>query len=690
MKKLMISTAALALLAGCEQLPSTMPQSETETAQIETSARIGDWGFDIEGMDVSYAPGDDFFQYSNGTWLNEAEIPADRSNYGMFTALAIEAEAQIKDIILDLTAMNADQGTVEQKVGDLYGSWMDTETIENLGITPIQTYLDEIAQAETHEDIRSLFATIHHQAPFGVGIIPDLADPTRYTVFIGQGGLGMPDRDYYLDLENDAYARYRDAYLAFVEQMFDLAGIEGGAEKAEAIMALETRLAEIHWTREDNRDISKINNPMTMEQLNDLAPQMDFPGGLMQLGLDGVATYLVAQPSAIEATDSIFEETSVDLWKDYMTFHFIQSNAGRLPEAFDQANFDFFGTTLNGTEEQRPRDRRGVNLVGGQLGEAVGQVYVERHFPASSKEAMEGLVANLVETFEGRLNNLVWMDDETRANALRKLSTFEPRIGYPDEWTDYSALDIEAGDLFGNMVRLNEFNWNRQVEDLAGPVDRAQWPYPPQTINASYNPLMNQITFPAGILQAPFFDPNADPAVNYGGIGAVIGHEIGHGFDDQGRRFDHDGSVNDWWSEDTNAQFEERSGRLGAQYDTYSPVEGMTVNGQFTMGENIGDLGGLQMAYSAYHNYLDACCDGEAPVIDGFTGDQRFYLAWGQVWRRLYREDNLINRLTNDPHSPSQYRVNGVVRNHDAWYEAFDISEDNALYLPPEERVKIW
>jgi len=691
MKKLLLSSAALLLLAGCDQLQSTSEPATIEHTQMAESASIGEWGFDIEGMDQSVQPGDDFFRYANGTWLDSTEIPADRSNWGMFTVLAVEAEEQVQEIILDLAATNPEAGSIEQKVGDLYASWMDTETVEQLGLAPAQPYLDEIAAAETHEDIRSLFATINHQSPFGVGIIPDPADTTRYTVFVGQGGLGLPDREYYLDLENEAYARYREAYVAFIEEMFTLAGIDGGAEKAEAIMALETRIAEVHWTQERSRNIQEIYNPMPMEQLAALAPSLDFPGGMAQLGLDSVATYLVAQPSAIEGAGAIFDETSVDVWKDYMTFHYLQANSNALPAAFDEANFNFFSRTLNGIEEQRPRDRRGVLLVGNQLGEAVGQVYVERHFPASSKDAMEGLVDNLTTAFAGRLENLDWMDDETRANALQKLSTFEPRIGYPDEWQDYSALDIEADDLFGNMVRINEFQWNEQVADLAGPVDRNAWPYPPQTVNASYNPLMNQITFPAGILQAPFFDPAADPAINYGAIGAVIGHEIGHGFDDQGRRFDYDGSIRDWWSEETNARFEERADRLGAQYDSYSPIEGMFVNGEFTMGENIGDLGGLQMAYTAYQNYVaEHYENGEAPVIDGFTGDQRFFLAWAQVWRRLYREDNLVARLSTDPHSPSQYRTNGVVRNLDAWYEAFGITEDHALYLPPEERVKIW
>ena len=689
MKKLLLSTAVLALVAACGQSETSGGSAPDTVAQHAPTghAEIGDWGFDLTGMDTEVIPGNDFYQYANGTWLATTEIPSDLSNYGMFTELALEAEVQVQDIITDLAAENAAAGTIEQKVGDLYGSWMDTDTIEQRGLAPAQPYLDEIATAETHADIARLFATIHHQAPFGIGIIPDPADTTRYTVFVGQGGLGLPDRDYYLEDEN---ARYRDAYRDYIAEVFALAGIEDGEARADAILSLETRLAEVHWTQADSRDINRIYNPMPLDQLAALAPQFDFTNGMAQLGVDSVATYLVAQPSAIESSGVIFEETPVDVWKDYMTFHFLRTNAGQLPAAFDQANFRMYGLTLNGTPEQRPRDRRGVNLVGGQLGEAVGQVYVERHFPPSSKQAMEGLVANLTASLHSRIEALDWMDDETRAEALTKLSTFEPRIGYPDEWTDYSDLDIQADDIFGNVMRIREFDWNQQVDDLAGPVDRGEWPYPPQTVNASYNPLMNQITFPAGILQPPFFDPNADAAVNYGGIGAVIGHEIGHGFDDQGRRFDENGAIRDWWTEETNARFEERADRLGAQYSGYSPVEGRFVNGELTMGENIGDLGGLQMAYSAYHRYLDECCGGEAPVLDGLTGDQRFFLAWAQVWRRLYREDNLIQRLTTDPHSPSQYRTNGIVRNMDAWYDAFGVTEDNDLYLPPEERVSIW
>jgi endothelin-converting enzyme/putative endopeptidase len=688
--KLIIGVAALALVAACQpghQAADTHGAGHGDVTVAE--ATIGDWGFDTTGMDTNFAPGDDFYRYANGAWLDRTEIPSDRSNYGMFTELTIGAEEDVQAIILDLAAQGGEQGSVEQKVGDLYGAWMDVDTINSIGLSAAQTHLDEIAAAQTHEDVAALFATIHYQSPFGAGIIPDPADTTRYTVFVGQAGLGLPDRDYYLN-EADRFAEYRAGYEAYIAQVFDLAGMEGGAEKAAGIMALETAIAEVHWTQERSRNIQEIYNMMTLEELDALAPEINFRSGMAQLGLDSVSAYLVAQPSAIQGAGTIFAATPVDVWRDYMTFHFIRSNASALGSDFDSASFEFYGRTRNGTQEQRPRDRRGVQLVGGQLGEAVGQVYVDRHFPPESKAQMEALVGNLTAAFEERLNNLEWMDEATREQALLKLSTFEPRIGYTDEWTDYSDLDIRAGDHFGNIMRLNEFGWNQQLDDLGGPVDRAAWPYPPQTVNASYNPLMNQITFPAGILQAPFFDPNADEAINYGAIGAVIGHEIGHGFDDQGRRFDQAGRIRDWWTEETNTRFETRSGALGAQYDQYEALPGEFVNGTFTMDENIGDLGGLQMAYSAYQRHLDDCCGGEAEVIDGFTGDQRFFLAWAQVWRRLYREDNLRSRLTTDPHSPSEYRTNGVVRNLDAWYEAFNVGEDSALYLPPEERVRIW
>ena len=525
---------------------------------------------------------------------------------------------------------------------------------------------------------------------YSVGILPDPADPTVYAISASQSGLGMPNRDYYLD-ESERFAEYRQAYRDYIVRIHELAGIEEAEEKADAIIAFETAIAEAHWTRERSREISETYNVLTIEEYAALAPSLYLSEGLESRGIGGTDKIIVSQPSAIEAAGELFSGTDLDTIKDYMSFHFLSDRASSLPREFDQAHFEFFSRTLSGTEEQRERDRRGTQLVGRSLGHAIGQEYVARHFPPSSREQMEELVDNLLIGFRGRLENLEWMDDETRAEALAKLSTFDTRIGYPEIWDSFDDLEIDDGDLFGNRMRLAEHQWNEQLLRFPEPVDRRRWFWPPQIVNASYSPLMNQITFPAGILQAPFFDPEADPAMNYGAIGAVIGHEIGHGFDDQGRRFDSEGRIRDWWTEETDALFDEASGRLADQFSQFCPIDELCVNGRLALGENIGDLGGMQMAYTAYRNYVaQTYPDGEAPVIDGFTGDQRFFLAWAQVWRTLYRDDALRAQLVNGPHSPGMYRVNGVVRNLDAWYEAFDVTEDHELYLPPEERVSIW
>ena len=689
---ILLSAASVIALTACSAAneavgaePTAEPAANTEAGQPS----IGAFGFDLAGMDRSVEPGDDFFEFANGAWLDAAEIPADRSNYGMFTKLAIEAEDHVAAIIADAAAEGGEPGSNFQLVGDLYASWMDADAIDASGVEPARPYLDRIEAAESFEDMVELFATVHYASPWGLGVVPDPAETSRYTLFLGQSGLGLPDRDYYFN-EDEASQRYRDAYVDYIEQVFTLSGIEDGAAKAQAIMDLETRLAEVHWEQERTREITEIYNEYTLEGLQALAPEFNWAASLDNLGLAGRDHFVVTTPSAIAEAGQIFSSADLDTLKAWMTFHFLSDRASWLSSDLDQASFDFFSRTLNGVEEQRARDKRGVDLIGGALGHAIGQIYVDRHFPASSKETMEGLVADLQTAFRARLETLAWMDDETRAQALEKLSTFEPRIGYPEVWDDYSGLEISADDYFANRMAMAEFNWDEELEDLAEGVDRREWSWPPQIVNASYNPLLNQITFPAGILQAPFFDPNADMAINFGGIGAVIGHEIGHGFDDQGRRFDAQGRIRDWWTEETNARFVERSDALVAQYDEYEPLEGYTVNGRFTLGENIGDLGGLEMSYAAWRDYVDAHYGGEAPVIDGLTGDQRFFLGWAQVWRRLYREDNLISRLSTDPHSPSEFRVNGVVRNMDAWYAAFDVSEDDALYLPPEQRVSIW
>jgi len=706
MPRQLLATAVLAaLLAGCgqesespataasEAAPETSAPEETSTstavAASDAGAEIGDWGVDLSVRDESVDPGDDFNRYASGQWLDRFEIPADLSSYGVFLKLALEAEEDVKAIVEDLAAQEPPPGSLGQKVGDFYAAWMDTSRLDQLGATPLAPYLEEIAAIEDRAGVNRFFASLHGTAPFSVGIIPDPADTTRYIAFVTQDGLGMPNRDYYLK-DEERFAQYRAAYTTYIDTVLTLAGLPDGEAKAEAILDLETKLAEVHWTPEESRDISKIYNPMPPAQVAELAPEFDWSVIFDELGLGDVDTFVVAQTTAIEAAGDLFADTALSTWKDYLQFHFIRNHARYLSTEFDQAHYAFYSQTLSGTEEQRERWKRGVQEINGGMGEAVGQIYVERHFPPEYKAQMEDLVANLTAAFAERLQRNEWMDEETREQALLKLSTFEPRIGYTEKWTDYSDLAIEKGRLLDNAVAVAEFQWQQQVDRLGGPVDREIWPYPPQTVNASYSPLLNQITFPAGILQPPFFDPKADPAVNYGAIGAVIGHEIGHGFDDQGRRFDEQGRIRDWWTATADAQFGERTEMLGAQYAQYEPIEGLNLNPGLTMGENIGDLGGVQMAYAAYRRYLDNCCDGEAEVIDGLTGDQRFFLSWAQVWRSLRREDSMRQRVLTGPHSPAQYRVNGVVRNVDAWYEAFDVQPGDDLYLPEDQRVRIW
>ena len=680
--KLRAGAAGLALLAAGALGACT-------TTPAEPKAQLGAWGVELDQRDLSVKPGDDFADYANGTWFANTKIPADLSRYGMFDELRLGSESDIRVIVEELAATDAEPGSLEQKVGDYYASWMDVETLDGLGVGPLEPHLEKILAITSRSQLVDAYASLHGNAPFGAGIIPDPADTTRYIAFVGQSGLGMPDRDYYLK-DDEKFVQYRDAYDTYVTSLLTLAGFENAESRADAVIALEAKLAEAHWSAEDSRDIQKIYNPMTAAQLSETAPAFDWTVYFDQLGLSSVDTFVVAQPSAIAEAGELFDATPLDVVKDYLAFHLISNNVSRLSSDFDEASFEFFGKTLRGAEEQRERWKRGVQIVNGGIGEAVGQIYVDRHFPPDHKAQMQTLVDNLIAALEERLQNNDWMDDETREQALLKLSTFEPKIGFTEKWIDYTPLEIAPGALLENSFAVREFQWNEQLKRLGGPVDRKLWPYPPQTVNASYNPLLNQITFPAGILQPPFFDPYADAAVNYGAIGAVIGHEIGHGFDDQGRRFDEKGRIRDWWTQTANDRFQAKTAVLGAQYDSYEPVEGLHINGRLTMGENIGDLGGLQMGYAAYQRHLAACCNGEAPVIDGLTGDQRFFLGWAQIWRAKAREDEIRRRLVTDPHSPPKYRINGIVRNIDAWYDAFGVTEDDDLYLAPEDRVSIW
>ncbi len=711
----LLTGTGLVLIGACSSGPQTTDDDEApvaeETAEDETQVdmdepslavddseetdagegpRFGTFGFDLEGMDRDVVPGDDFYGYANGVWDQTAEIPSDRARYGVFDMLGLEAEEQVNELVVEAQEAGGEPGSNPQLIGDLYTSWMDKEAIDATGLAPAEPYLEEIASIENHDEAAGLMAQIAYPSLVRMGILPDPADPSAHAVRVAQSGLGMPTRDYYLD-DSERFEQYREAYRDYIVKIHDLAGIDGGAAKAEAIINLESQIAEAHWTRERSREIEETYNVMSIDEFDALAPSLHLADAIETRKLEGVDELIVSQPSAIEEIGQIFSDSGLDTIVAYMAFHFLSDRASWISSEFDRARFDFYSATLAGTEEQRERHKRGARLVSRHLGHAVGQEYVDRHFSEDALEQMEELVENLLVGFHGRLQRLEWMDDDTRAEALEKLSTFEPRIGYPDEWNTFDDLEISADDYFGNRMRIAEHDWQERVDRYPEPVDRQRWHWPPQVVNASYNPVMNQITFPAGILQAPFFDPDADPAINYGAIGAVIGHEIGHGFDDQGRRFDATGRIRDWWTEETDTLFEEASGRLVDQYSEFCPIDDLCINGRLALGENIGDLGGMQMAYIAYRNHVEQTYpDGEAPVIDGFTGDQRFFLSWAQVWRSLYRDDALRAQLVNGPHSPGMYRVNGVVRNLDAWYEAFDVTEDHELYLPPEERVSIW
>jgi endothelin-converting enzyme/putative endopeptidase len=686
MAKARIALISALLLAGTAPLvaqPGGAPAAKAPAPRPPAASRFGRWGVDLTARDMAVKPGDDFFRYANGAWFAANPIPADRQAWGVGTVLSEDVEAQLRAIV---ETANRGSDPVSRQVAAMYASWMDEAGIEARGAAVLTPYLGRIAAVRSRDDLVTLFATPGYPAPIGVGITPNPADPTRYVAGTAQGGLGMPNRDYYLR-EGAQFDTYRAAYRTYVTTMLRLAGIADPQAKADSIIALERRIAEAHWTPERSRDVTQSINPMTPAQLAELAPQFNWPLLLRTQGLGDVQTMIVRQTTAIQAEGRLLDEVPLETWKDYMTFHFIRSYAQYLPRAFDQANFDFYSRALRGVEQQRDRWKRGLGVLDGTLGEAVGEIYIRRHFPESSRRQMTELVGDLRVALGERLRANAWMDEATRTAALAKLDAFDPRIGNPVRFIDYSSIRVDPADLLGNMIRSAEFQQRLALSRLPNPVDRSLWAMTPQTINAYYSPLSNQITFPAAILQPPFFNPTADPAVNYGAIGAVIGHEIGHGFDDNGRRFDPQGRLRDWWSAESATRFTELTRRLGAQYGAYQSA-GQNLNGALTMGENIGDLGGLEMAYAAYQRYQQR--HGRARVIGGLTGDQRFFLAYAQAWRNNVREGALRQQVLTDPHSPPEWRVNGVVRNVDAWYRAFNIRPGDRLYLPPEQRVHIW
>jgi putative endopeptidase len=684
MRLALVFGAAL-VLAGCGD-QAAMPSEQAATPPASPRAAMGTFGIDLTAMDTAVKPGDDFYRYVNGAWVSTFTMPADKARYGVFDALRDKSEVDVRSLLDELAATPAAAGSVQQKVADLYRSWMDEAAIEARGIDPLKPDLDAIAAARTKTDVVRLMGNIDYAGPVGLYISPDPADPTRYVVNVTQSGLGMPVRDYYLN-EGDRFDAYRAAYRAYVTKIFELIGDENPGASAAAVVALETELATVHWSPERQRDVQATNNPVDRAGLAAMIPAMEWDAFLPVGGLRNVQNFVVNETTALRDGAALLDTQPVEVWQKYLAFHLASDHASNLPKAFDDASFDFYRRTLAGVEVQRDRWKRGVQLLDNLIGEGVGEVYVAKFFPPEYKAQMDELVANLVTAMRQRIGELQWMDDATRTEALKKLATFEPRVGYPVKWRDYSAYAVEPGRLLENVRNGRRFEWNREVARLDEPVDRDEWGMNPQTVNAYYNPLVNQITFPAAILQPPFFDPYADPAVNYGAIGAVIGHEIGHGYDDQGREFDETGRIRNWWTPETNERFNAAIARFAEQYNAFCPLEGACVNGNFTMGENIGDLGGLEMAYTAYKLSLNG---REAPVIDGFTGDQRFFMAHAQVWRSIQREDALRNQLLTDPHAPAAARGSIPERNMDAWYAAFNVREGDAQYIAPENRVRIW
>jgi putative endopeptidase len=676
-----------ATIAAClftlSALAADTPKSDLD------SPHYGDWGFDLHAMDRSVKPGDDFYTYADGNGVKAMEIPSDRTRFGNFDVLSELSEKRVHAILEDAAASKAPAGSDQAKIGALYKAFMDETRVEAVGDAPLQKDLEAVRDAKSRGNIVALMGVAHrsvYASIFGGFIGQDAKSPDRYAYQMGTGGLGLPDRDYYLS-DSPHFKELRAKYVDYITTLLTLAKWPDPKASAGAVMAFETRLAEASWTRIQRRDRDKTYNPMSPAELATYAPGFDWSLYFAEAKVPGLDRVILQDNTAFPAKARIFAEAPVDTLKAWEAFHTIDDVAPILNKAYVDAHFEFRSKTLAGQPEQQARWKRAVELIDAALGEAVGREYVKRYFPPSAKAQMIELVANIKLALRQRIENLPWMSPETKQKALAKLDQVGVKIAYPDTWRDYSKLRISATDLYGDAVREQTFQWNRLVARYHKPVDHAEWSMTPQTVNARYSASLNDILFPAAILQPPFFDPKADPAINYGGIGGVIGHEISHGFDDQGRKSDGAGRLTDWWTEEDAAKFKARTDKLGKQYDADFPIPGEHIQGQLTMGENIGDMGGINLALDAYHASLHG---KPAPVIDGFTGDQRVFLGWAQVWKEKIRDEALIQRLHTDPHSPATARVNEVVRNVDAWYAAFDVKPGDKLYLAPDDRVHIW
>ncbi|MDG1255774.1 MAG: M13 family metallopeptidase [Glaciecola sp.] len=691
MKKTTIATlvAASFILGGCTgQAPTTTTSTVVEA--VAAKAELGSFGVELSARNLEIKPGDDFFMYASGNWYDNYELPADKTRFGAFSKLAERSNDEVKAIIEDLAAKENLSGT-EKLVADYYNAYMDTDTLDALGITPLQATLTDIANIA---DVAGLTKTFGEAwltgttTPIWGGMWTNPKDPNQYQLHVGVSGIGLPDRDYYL-LDTERFVNIRNEYQNHIAQMLAFAGVhEADAQsQAAAILALETKIAEIQWPREKRRDRDLALNQFERDAFEAEYAGFDWDTFFASSGF-AIPTLNVRQPEPVKAAIDLINSEDLATWKAYLTYHTISNNASMLSQDIYTTNFAFFGTVLNGQKEPRPRWKRAISAMSGteSLGFAIGEIYTERYFPESSKAQMAELVENLRTALGQRIDGLDWMGAETKVNAKAKLAAFRPKIGYPDQGIDFAGLDIKGDDLLGNVKTLRKFFQAKDVAVEMEPTDRERWGMTPQQVNAYYNSSFNEIVFPAAILQPPFFDPNADAAVNYGGIGAVIGHEMGHGFDDQGSKSDAEGVQRNWWTDEDRAAFDAKAEKLAAQYSAYEPIEGNFVNGKNSLGENIGDVGGLAMAYHAYQLSLDG---KEAPIIDGTTGDQRFFLAWAQVWKEKRTEESMLNQLRGGTHAPGRYRALAP-RNHDAWYAAFDVKPGDALYLAPEDRVRIW
>ncbi|MEV7604404.1 M13-type metalloendopeptidase [Paenarthrobacter sp. NPDC089322] len=646
-------------------------------------------GITLSNIDHSVRPQDDLYQHVNGAWLNSTTIPDDRPLEGTFTALRDEAELAVKAIIEEAANKGAAATGVEQKVGGLYASFMDEAAAEAKGLDPVRARLQEIRSVGSTQDLAELMGRLFRcdvSGLFSIYPAPDAGNPERILLYIGQGGLGLPDESYYRE---EKFEPIVEAYGAYVAKLFGLAGIPDAEAAAGRIVALEKALASHHWDNVTLRDPQKTYNLKTADEARGLFPLLDtwFESARVEAGKR--SEIVVSTPDFFAGAAALLESESLGVWKEWLMLRVLNSAAPYLSSEFVDTNFDFYGTTLSGTPQNKERWKRGVAVVEAALGEAVGQIYVERHFPKGHKAKMQTLVANLIEAYRDSISSLEWMGEETKAEALKKLEAFRPKIGFPEKWIDYSAVEIDPSDLLGNVERAHDADVDRHLDEIGKPVDLNKWLMTPQTVNAYYHPMLNEIVFPAAILQPPFFNAEADDAVNYGGIGAVIGHEIGHGFDDQGSQFDGSGALRNWWTEEDRTAFEARTAKLVAQYDALSPYAARDhkVNGKLTLGENIGDLGGLTIAYKAYILSLDGA---EPEVIDGFTGQQRFFMSWAAGWRQVIRTEEAIRRLATDPHSPNEFRTNAIARNLDPFHEAFAVSEKDKMWMDPQDRVSIW